>query len=137
MVAAEADQLPGLVIDRYDDVVVMQVNTARMDRLTPLIVEAPTDLLPWRNRCTNDMPARRQEGLADEVSLLVGSDANAEVVEDGVKFAVDPLGGGRWPVFRSATKPRSGLDAREGCARARRVLPCWRVRSALRGGRCA
>jgi 23S rRNA (cytosine1962-C5)-methyltransferase len=94
MVHAEADRLPGLVIDRYDDVAVLQANTAGMDRLTPLIVEALTDLLPLRAIVArNDSPARRQEGLADEVSLLVGSDAHAEVVEGGVKFAIDPLGG--------------------------------------------
>src|SRR5215470_194900 len=37
MVHAEADEMPGLVIDRYEDVAVMQANTAGMDRLTPLI----------------------------------------------------------------------------------------------------
>ena len=35
LVHAEADRLPGLVIDRYDDVAVLQANTAGMDRLTP------------------------------------------------------------------------------------------------------
>jgi 23S rRNA (cytosine1962-C5)-methyltransferase len=94
MVHAEADRLPGLVIDRYADVAVIQANTAGMDRLTPLLVEALTDLLPLRAVVArNDSPARRQEGLPDEVSLLVGSDGFAEVVEEGVKFSVDPLGG--------------------------------------------
>jgi 23S rRNA (cytosine1962-C5)-methyltransferase len=116
MVHAEADQLPGLVIDRYDDVVVMQVNTAGMDRLTPLIVEALTDLLPLRAIVArNDSPARRQEGLADEVSLLVGSDANAEVVEDGVKFAVDPLGGQKtgWFFDQRPNRDRVSMLARD------------------------
>jgi 23S rRNA (cytosine1962-C5)-methyltransferase len=48
LVHAEADRLPGLVIDRFDDIAVIQVNTAGMDRLTPLIVEALTRLLPLR-----------------------------------------------------------------------------------------
>jgi 23S rRNA (cytosine1962-C5)-methyltransferase len=116
MVHAEADQLPGLVIDRYDDVAVMQVNTAGMDRLTPLIVEALTDLLPLRAIVArNDSPTRRQEGLADEVSLLVGSDANAEVVEDGVKFAVDPLGGQKtgWFFDQRPNRDRVSMLARD------------------------
>ena len=116
MVHAEADQLPGLVIDRYDDVAVMQVNTAGMDRLTPLIVEALTDLLPLRAIVArNNSPARRQEGLADEVSLLVGSDANAEVVEDGVKFAVDPLGGQKtgWFFDQRPNRDRVSMLARD------------------------
>ena len=40
LVHAEADRLPGLIIDRYRDVAVLQANTAGMDRLTPMIVNA-------------------------------------------------------------------------------------------------
>ena len=40
LVHAEADGLPGLVVDRYGDVAVIQANTAGMDRLTPLLVGA-------------------------------------------------------------------------------------------------
>jgi len=94
LVHAEADRLPGLVIDRYDDVAVLQANTAGMDRLTPLIVEALTGLLPLRAAVArNDSMVRRQEGLAENVALLFGTDARAEVVEGGVRFPVDPLGG--------------------------------------------
>ena len=94
LVHAEADGLPGLVIDRYDDVAVLQANTAGMDRLTPLIVEALTGLLPLRAVVArNDSAARRQEGLAESVALLFGTDATAEVVEGGVRFPVDPMGG--------------------------------------------
>jgi 23S rRNA (cytosine1962-C5)-methyltransferase len=91
---AEADRLPGLVIDRYGDVAVLQANTAGMDRLTPLLVEALTELLPLRAVVArNDSGARRQEGLPESVTLLFGSDAAVEVVEGGVRFPVDPLGG--------------------------------------------
>jgi 23S rRNA (cytosine1962-C5)-methyltransferase len=94
LVHAEADRLPGLVIDRYGDVAVLQANTAGMDRLTPLLVEALTELLPLRAVVArNDSGARRQEGLAENVTLLFGSDASVEVVEGGVRFPVDPLSG--------------------------------------------
>ncbi|HME22054.1 MAG TPA: RlmI/RlmK family 23S rRNA methyltransferase, partial [Acetobacteraceae bacterium] len=94
LVHAEADRLPGLVIDRYDDVAVLQANTAGMDRLTPLIVEALTGLLPLRAVVArDDSVARRQEGLAENVALLFGTDARAEVVEGDVRFPIDPLGG--------------------------------------------
>jgi 23S rRNA (cytosine1962-C5)-methyltransferase len=94
LVHAEADRLPGLVIDRYDDVAVMQANTAGMDRLTPLIVEALTGLLPLRAVVArNDSAARRQEGLAEDVALVFGTEARAEVFEGGVRFPVEPLGG--------------------------------------------
>ena len=134
---AEADRLPGLVIDRYGDVAVLQANTAGMDRLTPLLVEALTELLPLRAVVArNDFGARRQEGLPEIVTLLFGSDAAAEVVEGGVRFPVDPL---ERPedrlVLRPAPEPRSRRGAGGRCARAGRVLPCRRVRLALRGGR--
>ncbi len=94
LVHAEADRLPGLVIDRYGDVAVVQTNTAGMDRLTPLLVEALNGLLKLRAVVArNDSAARRQEGLPESVALLSGSDGSVEVVEGGVRFPVDPLGG--------------------------------------------
>lgn len=94
LVHAEADGLPGLIIDRYGGVAVLQANTAGMDRLTPLIVEALAELLPLRAVVArNDSGARRQEGLPETVALLFGSDADAEVMEGGVRFSVDPLSG--------------------------------------------
>jgi 23S rRNA (cytosine1962-C5)-methyltransferase len=94
LVHAEADFLPGLIIDRYDDVVVLQANAAGMDRLTPQIVAALTALLsPRAIVARNDSAARRQEGLDEQIALLQGSAASAEVVEGGVRFPVDPLSG--------------------------------------------
>jgi 23S rRNA (cytosine1962-C5)-methyltransferase len=94
LVHAEADRLPGLIVDRFDDVVVLQANTAGMDRLTPLIVAALSGLLPLRAVVArNDSAARHQEGLAETVALLAGTDAGAELIEGGVRFPVDPLGG--------------------------------------------
>ncbi|HEX5325939.1 MAG TPA: RlmI/RlmK family 23S rRNA methyltransferase, partial [Acetobacteraceae bacterium] len=48
LVHAEADRLPGLVIDRYDDVAVLAANSAGMDQLLPLVVEALLAELPLR-----------------------------------------------------------------------------------------
>ena len=44
LVHAEADRLPGLIVDRYGDVAVVQANTAGMDRLLPEIV--PSGSMP-------------------------------------------------------------------------------------------
>lgn len=94
LVHAEADRLPGLVIDRYDDVAVLAANTAGMELLTPLIVEALRGLLPLRAIVgRNDSAARKLEGLPEGVTRLHGSDAGAVVVEGGVRFAVDLLTG--------------------------------------------
>lgn len=94
LVHAEADRLPGLVIDRYGDVAVVQANAAGMDRLLPLVLEALLAELPLR--CVvarNDSSSRRLEGLPETVTLLHGTDPAAAVEEGGVRFPVDLVGG--------------------------------------------
>jgi 23S rRNA (cytosine1962-C5)-methyltransferase len=94
LVHAEADFLPGLIIDRFDDVAVVQANTAGMDRLLPeLLIALQAELAPRAVVARNDTAARAQEGLAQEVALLHGTEAQAVVVEAGLRFAIDPLAG--------------------------------------------
>ena len=100
LVHAEADRLPGLVVDRFGDVAVVQANTAGMDRLLPEVVAALLDLLPLRAIVArNDSAARLQEGLPQEVALLHGTDAAAEAEEGGVRFPVNPLWGQKTGFF--------------------------------------
>ena len=100
LVHAEADRLPGLVVDRFGDVAVVQANAAAMDRLLPEITAALLDLLPLRAVVArNDSAARLQEGLPQEVALLHGDTAEVEVVEGGVRFGADPLGGQKTGFF--------------------------------------
>ncbi len=134
LVHAEADRLPGLVIDRYDDVAVLQANTAGMDRLTPLIVEALTGLLPLRAVVArNDAGTRRQEGLAESVALLFGTAAGAQVLEGGVRFPVDPLGGQKTGWFFDQRPNRDRVAA---LAQGARVLDVFSNVGAF-GLRCA
>src|SRR5712691_8428471 len=94
LVHAEADGLPGLVIDRFDAILVMQANTAGMDRLTPVIIDALHGLLsPQAIVLRNDSPARTQEGLALETAVALGVVARAVVEENGTVFPVDVLAG--------------------------------------------
>lgn len=134
LVHAEADGLPGLVIDRYDDVAVLAANTAGMDRLTPLIVQALRDLLPLRAVVgRNDAAARRQEGMAETVSLLHGTDAAAVVEEGGVRFPVDLLGGQKTGWFFDQ---RPNRDRVADLAQGARVLDVFCHTGAF-GLRCA
>ncbi len=110
LVHAEADRLPGLVIDRFDDVVVVQANAAGMDRLTPHIVEGLRDLLaPRAIVARNDSTARRHEGLAEQVGLLHGTGAAAAVEEGGVRFPVDLVGGQKTGWFFDQRRNRDML----------------------------
>ncbi|HZF77362.1 MAG TPA: class I SAM-dependent rRNA methyltransferase [Acetobacteraceae bacterium] len=93
---AEADGLPGLVLDRYGDAVSLQANTAGMDRATPAILEALDALIsPRVVVARNDSGVRRLEGLAEETAVLRGEDdARATVEEGALRFPVD-LGTGQ------------------------------------------
>ncbi len=104
----EGDFLPGLVIDRYGDVLVAQLNTAGMDAMKADIEEAivkvvaPRALL-WKN----DSPMRELEGLERRVEAAFGDIPDAVVVpEGGVDFRV-PLAGGQktgWYFDQSANR---------------------------------
>ncbi|MDJ0389659.1 class I SAM-dependent rRNA methyltransferase [Roseomonas sp. E05] len=94
LVHAEADGLPGLVIDRYGDAVALQANTAGMERATPLLIGALQELLSPRAIVSrNDAGVRRLEGLPEESRLLHGEDATALVREGGLEFSIDLLSG--------------------------------------------
>ena len=134
LVHAEADGLPGLVIDRYGEVAVLQANSAWADRLTPEIVAALLSEFPLRAVVArNDSPARAHEGLASDVALLHGSDATAMVEEGGVRFGVDPLSGQKTGWFFDQRRNR---DLLAGLAQGARVLDVFCHVGAF-GLRCA
>lgn len=95
LVHAEADGLPGLVIDRFGGVLAMQANTAGMDRLTPLITEALRELIsPAAIVLRNDSPARGQEGLPLETAVALGTiEGPVKIEEGGAVFLADVLAG--------------------------------------------
>ena len=95
LVHAEADGLPGLIIDRFGAVLAVQANAAGMDRLEPVILEALQSLLsPAAIVLRNDSPARSLEGLELETRVAVGSISGpVPVEEDGAVFEADVLAG--------------------------------------------
>jgi 23S rRNA (cytosine1962-C5)-methyltransferase len=95
LIHAEADGLPGLIVDRYGEAVVVQANTAGMDRLLPELLEAlDRELVPKTVVLRNDSPARGLETLATEVKLAKGElGGPIEVLENGCRFLVDLQGG--------------------------------------------
>jgi 23S rRNA (cytosine1962-C5)-methyltransferase len=124
LVHAEADGLPGLVVDRFSDVLVVQSNAAGMELLQPLLVEALRTLLsPVAIVLRNDSPARALEGLPQEVSVAVGTvDGPVTVEENGVSFAADVLGGQKTGWFFDQRDNR-GFVA--GLARRARVVDLY------------
>jgi 23S rRNA (cytosine1962-C5)-methyltransferase len=95
LVHAEADGLPGLIIDRFNDVCVVQPNTAGMQAALAEITVALTSVVgPRAIVLRGDTPARSQEGLQDEVRLIAGTlDGPVTVEENGALFRADVLSG--------------------------------------------
>ena len=95
LIHAEADGLPGVVIDRFGDALVVQMNSAGMDALTPLMLEAlDAELSPRTVVLKNDSPVRELEGLKREVVVAKGDAAGpVELVENGAKFVADLAAG--------------------------------------------
>ena len=112
LVHAEADRLPGLIIDRFGDVAVLAANTAGMDLLTPHIVTALRELLPLRGIIArNDSSSRALENLPQEVKLLWGEADNVLVYEGGVAFPVDLLEGQKTGFFFDQRQNRDMIAA--------------------------
>ena len=92
----ESDALPGLVIDKYGDYLVLQILSAGMEKRLDLIAGALGDLLaPKGIFLKNDHPARALEGLPAETRVLAGEFPPRTVIEEGgLKFVV-PLAEGQ------------------------------------------
>ncbi len=121
LVHAEADRLPGLIIDRFGPLAVVQANTAGMDRLLPEITAALEALLPLSGvLARNDSPMRALEGLAAEVRVLSGTPPDDLAVEEGeVSFPLDPRAGQKTGWFYDQKESRDWIA---GLARGARVL---------------
>ncbi len=95
MVHAEADGLPGLIVDRFGDVFVVQPNTAGMNTLTNEIAAAIASIAaPRAIVLRGDSAARGLEGLKEDVRCISGHlDGPVPVEENGVTYYADLLSG--------------------------------------------
>jgi 23S rRNA (cytosine1962-C5)-methyltransferase len=95
LIHAEADGLPGLIVDRFGDALVVQVNSAGMESLMPVLMEAlEAELSPKTIVFKNDTPVRNLEGLTREVVVAKGDASQSiELIENGARFVADLSGG--------------------------------------------
>ena len=95
LVFSEGDYLPGVIIDRFDSTVVVQINTAGMDRAKQALLDSLDQLLtPDCILLKNDTAARETEGLSSYVEVVKGSPAqHLQVVENGCRFNCSLLEG--------------------------------------------
>ncbi len=96
LVNAEADLLPGLAIDRYDDVLVTQFTTAGAERFRDATIAELTEALgPLSIYDRSDADTRKQEGLKGQAGLVAGDEISGPVTirEMGATFRVDVVSG--------------------------------------------
>ncbi|ABK17550.1 class I SAM-dependent rRNA methyltransferase [Syntrophobacter fumaroxidans] len=111
VVFGESDGIPGLIVDRYGDVLVIQVTTLGMARMQSLIQELMVELFrPAAIVCRNDTSVRRLEGLPLEKGLAFGElPEDIRVNIDGLELRVDPLGGQKTGLFLDQRDNRRAL----------------------------
>jgi len=95
LVHGEGDNLPGLVVDRFNDVLVVQITTAGMERQKDAVVAALEKAFrPTAIVLRNDSPSRNTEGLDSYVDIVSGVVPDRIVVEENnTRFHIDVLGG--------------------------------------------
>ena len=95
LVFSESDGLPGLVVDRFGEVVVVQTNTRGMEQLQPIAIDALEKTLSPRAIVVKNTSSLRQlEGLADDISVVRGDLPDALLIEEnGARFRIDIMAG--------------------------------------------
>jgi len=120
VVNAEGDELSGLVADRYDDVVVIEIANAGVEQLKPLIVETiQAALSPRVIFFKNDIPARKLERLPIENEWSGAGEPAATITESDLRFVVEPAVGQKTGFFLDQ---RENRRTTRSMANGKRVL---------------
>lgn len=124
MVFAEADDIPALIVDKYDEYLSVQFLSLGIDKMKKLIVECLVDLFaPKGIYERSDVAVRMKEGLTETKGVIYGEVPDRIIItENGLKMAVDVKNGQKTGYF---------LDQKENRYAARRyckdgeVLDCF------------
>lgn len=137
---SESDGVPGLTLDRFDDVVVAQATTAGIERLKHDVESAVQKVIKPRALIwKNDAGIREMEGLMPYADIGFGEPPGAlSVREGGLEFTVDAIGGQKTGWFYDQ---RGNRDALAPFVKGARVLDmfsylgAWGLRAAAMGAR--
>ncbi|HEV7920463.1 MAG TPA: class I SAM-dependent rRNA methyltransferase [Thermoanaerobaculia bacterium] len=120
LIHAEGDDLSGLVVDRYNDLLVIEIANRGLEQLRELITGALRErLAPRVVYFKNDLPARSIEQLPTEPEWAGAGEPSATIAENGLRFLVEPHQGQKTGFFLDQRENR--LLAR-GLAAGRRTL---------------
>ncbi|NIA71271.1 class I SAM-dependent rRNA methyltransferase [Pelagibius litoralis] len=124
LIHAEADGLPGLIVDRFGDALAIQVNTAGMERLTETLIDALDQVIaPATIVLRNDGTVRALEHLPETVEIVKGRiDGPLALEENGTRFFADLQGGQKTGWFYDQRDNRVWAA---GLSKNARVLDCY------------
>ncbi|TBL70404.1 class I SAM-dependent rRNA methyltransferase [Paenibacillus thalictri] len=112
LVYGEADFLPGLIVDKFADVLVVQILSLGMDRVRDHIVSALAEVIaPAGIYERSDVPVRELEGLEQKTGLLYGECPRlVEIKENGLRLVVDIVQGQKTGYFFDQRENRAALE---------------------------
>lgn len=125
VINGEGDFLPGLIVDRYGDVLVLQCLTAGMERLKGLLSDLLVELfLPQSLYERSDAAGRKEEGLSEKSGLLYGKDVpdRIEIEEEGCRFNVNVKRGQKTGFYLDQRENRLALKE---LSDGKKVLDCF------------
>lgn len=124
VVYSEADYMPGLIIDKYADTLVIQVLSLGMDKHKDWIVNSLVKI--FNPKCIyerSDVPVRHKEGLEEFKGVLYGEfSPKVEIEENGIKLIVDIENGQKTGYFLDQKMNRKSL---EQYVNGKTVLDCF------------
>lgn len=112
LIHAEADHLPGLIVDRFDRWLVCQFHTAGVERQRATIIAALQRVVaPEGILARDDIRVREREGLAAGGATVEAGDVpdTAEIAEHGVRYLVDPRHGQKTGFFLDQRDKRATI----------------------------
>jgi len=133
LIYSEGDLLPSLIVDRYDDVLVMQTLSQGTDALKSLITEILIEeFAPRAVIERNDARVRELEGLPLIATAVYGDvPTELEILQHGLRFIVEPLGGQKTGSFLDQRENRLAARAAAQTTDAARALDCFTFNGAF------
>ena len=138
LVFSEGDFLPGLIIDSYDNHLVLQCLTLGMDAMKETVIDMAAELTQAKSIYErSDYPGRKLEGLAPALGQRRGETPGEIIItEHGVSYPVDVKEGQKTGFFIDQRENRSLIGE---CARGKKVLNVFSYTggftfAALKGG---
>ena len=133
LIYSEGDLLPSLIVDRYDDVLVLQTLSQGTNAVKTLLTEILVEQFQPRAVIErNDARVRELEGLPLVAQEVYGNvPAELEILQHGLRFYVEPLGGQKTGSFLDQRENRLAARNAAQITNKRRALDCFTFNGAF------